>query len=209
MLAWTLVAPPTNDDFSSPTALTGARGSLGSSTAGATKQSGEPDHAENRGGASVWFRWRAPRAMRVAFMTCGSSFDTVIAVYRGASVDSLKLLDANDDGCERGSLVVVGAQAGVTYDIAVDGYRGSNGDFRLAWGPPPKGTDVCFVPDVRGGKVAQARRLLTRAGCTLGAVHRTPSLLVPRGRVVSQSPQPGRRVAYGTRVQLEVSTGRP
>ena len=47
---------------------------------GATKETGEPDHAGNVGGASVWCRWVAPADGTVTFDTFGSNYDTLLAV---------------------------------------------------------------------------------------------------------------------------------
>ena len=50
----------TNDAFSDAQILIGSSGTTNGDNIGATKQSGEPDHAGNSGGSSVWFRWTAP-----------------------------------------------------------------------------------------------------------------------------------------------------
>ncbi|MET0827547.1 MAG: hypothetical protein ABWZ89_13615, partial [Acidimicrobiales bacterium] len=47
----------------------------------ATKQAGEPNHAGNAGGASLWFKWTSPVSGEVSVDTCGSGFDTLLAVY--------------------------------------------------------------------------------------------------------------------------------
>ena len=53
---------------------------------------------------------------------------------------------------------------------------------------------TCVVPNLRGKTIAQTRRALARAHCSLGSVRRAP-----KGRtVVSQSPRAGRRLAAGT-----------
>ena len=55
-LNWRMV-PPDNDDFESPESLWADGGSLAGVNAAATKQLGEPNHAGNPGGHSVWFSW--------------------------------------------------------------------------------------------------------------------------------------------------------
>jgi hypothetical protein len=63
----------------------------------ATKETGEPDHAANSGGKSVWWTWTAPANARVTLDTIGSSFDTLLAVYTGNPVSNLALVATNDD----------------------------------------------------------------------------------------------------------------
>src|SRR4051794_35340582 len=48
-------APSANDSFSNRITLTGSTLSTSGSNAGATKQNGEPNHAGNTGGTSVWW----------------------------------------------------------------------------------------------------------------------------------------------------------
>ena len=97
----------------------------------ATKEAGEPNHAGNVGGASVWFNWTAPRRGRVNINTFGSNFDTLLAVYRGRAVRNLRRVAANDDAGRLQSRVSFVAQRGTTYRIAVDGFRGDIGNVTL------------------------------------------------------------------------------
>ena len=118
-------AAPTNDSFANATVITGVSGATSGSTVGATKESGEPNHAGNLGGASVWFNWVAPANGTVTFNTAGSGFDTLLGVYTGTSVSALSLV-ASDDDLPPGttSAVTFAAVSGTEYRIAVDGYNG-------------------------------------------------------------------------------------
>jgi len=60
---------PVNDDFERRLRLSGNRVHLTASNLGATKQPGEPDHAGNPGGSSVWYSWTAPASGRVTVTT--------------------------------------------------------------------------------------------------------------------------------------------
>jgi uncharacterized delta-60 repeat protein len=60
-------------------------------------------------------------------------------------------------------------------------------------------TRGCRVPDVRHRRLAAARDAIVRAGCSVGAVGRTFSTRVARGRVVSQRPRPGTGLPSGRR----------
>jgi beta-lactam-binding protein with PASTA domain len=96
------------------------------------------------------------------------------------------------------------ATRGVDYLIAVDGVFDSSGAFTLAWGRPTAEAR-CVVPDVRGLAHPRARAAIQRADFRVGRIVYTRSALVPRGRVMSQSPPAGRRARFLARVNLEVS----
>src|SRR5256885_16260825 len=53
-------AIPPNDRFSNRITLSGTNITVTGSNAGASKEAGEPDHAGNPGGKSVWWTWTAP-----------------------------------------------------------------------------------------------------------------------------------------------------
>lgn len=107
----------------------------------ATKEFGEPSHAGNAGGKSVWASFVSnyyPTSVSVD--THLSDFDTLLAVYTGNSVSALTLVAANDDdGSANGnSGLVFTAQTGVTYHVAVDGKNGASGlyVYNLKYTPP-------------------------------------------------------------------------
>jgi hypothetical protein len=139
-LHWSLATPTggtSNDMFSAAAALTGASGSWSGNNTAATKEGGEPSHAGNAGGRSIWFTWSAPAAGTTTFRTAGSSFDTLLAVYTGSAVSALTAVASNDDA--DGALqsrVAFTAAAGTTYRVAVDGYNGAAGNVALAWSQP-------------------------------------------------------------------------
>ncbi|MGN6201911.1 MAG: InlB B-repeat-containing protein [Solirubrobacterales bacterium] len=100
----------------------------------ATGQAGEPEHAGEAGGSSVWFKWTAPRSGTVNIDTCESDFDTLLAVYTGATLAGLTPVQSNDEGpgnCAPGSSLSFGAIASTTYRIAADGKGGAQGTFEL------------------------------------------------------------------------------
>lgn len=124
-----------NDNFSARRTISGASGTATGSNIGATKEPGEPNHAGNSGGASIWYSWTAPAAGQVTFDTLTSNFDTLLAVYTGAAVNALTPVASNDDaggGVYQSSLTFQ-AVAGVTYQIAVDGYAAATGSVVLHW----------------------------------------------------------------------------
>ena len=122
-----------SDSFSSRSGISGASGAVAASNVGASKEFGEPNHARNRGGASLWWSWTAPATGTVTFDTQGSDFDTLLAVYTGSSVGALTVVASNDDAIGRQSEVSFVAQQGMVYQIAVDGYSGATGSIVLNW----------------------------------------------------------------------------
>lgn len=129
-----LTPAPANNDFSNAQIISGTFNSVTGTNVTATKQPGEPNHAGDAGGASVWYRWQAPSNGPVGFVTTGSDFDTLLAVYTGSSVSSLSLIDSNDDSNNtRQSEVFFNAQLGTVYYIAVDGYNAATGSVVLSW----------------------------------------------------------------------------
>ena len=86
MFSLEIQGPPENDDFATPKVLSPVPLSAGGSTLLATKQSGEPNHAGQPGGRSLWFSWTPDASGTVELSACTSrgDLDTVLAVYTGA-----------------------------------------------------------------------------------------------------------------------------
>jgi len=125
-----------DDFFATAEAVTGSTGTHADDNTYATKEPGEPDHAGNPGGKSLWYTWIAPTNKPVTFDTTGSTFDTLLAVYTGSVVSNLTLVVSNDDingAAERQSLVTFTPVTGTTYHIAVDGFGGASGIVNLNW----------------------------------------------------------------------------
>lgn len=132
-------SPPANDDLgaaqpigpSLPLAVPGTNLDAGA-------ESGEPNHEADSFGkaeASVWYSWTPAASMPVRIGTCGTTYPSTLAVYRGASFGGFTEVGAGQGGCPAG----VGghqfdffAAAGTTYLIAVDGYRDEEGAFTLS-----------------------------------------------------------------------------
>ena len=144
-------APPPNDRFSQEQEL-GEAAAIGAGgfNAEATVEAGEPAHAGVAGGKSVWYRLILSENAEVTFTTCTATFDTLLAVYTGASVSELTPVVSNDTDpqlvgivCHPGaSRVRFTASAGVVYHVAVDGSGGAAGTLTLGGAvtylrPPP------------------------------------------------------------------------
>jgi outer membrane protein assembly factor BamB len=136
-----------NDGFGEADPLQGQAGRATGTNIAATKEAGEPAHAGNSGGSSVWYRWTAPTSGPVHLDTGGSNFDTLLAVYTGAAVSGLASIAANDNASSSvaTSSVDFQAVAGTTYQIAVDGRltsangSASSGQLVLNWRSAPSG----------------------------------------------------------------------
>lgn len=147
-LIWNIIPQgfgPINDDFVDATTITGWTGQVAGNNIGATAEPGEPEHAENFGPyVSVWWQWTAPADGFFNVSTEGSinsttfdELDTVLAVYTGTAVNALGEIASNDDednGLGYWSEVTTDVYAGVTYNIAVDGYDSDEqGNISLQW----------------------------------------------------------------------------
>jgi hypothetical protein len=139
-----LAAPPANDSFTAQTVLNPALPRIVTGTnVEATKEVGEPNHAGRTGGASVWWRYTVPANGTYTFDTTGSTFDTVLGLYTGATVDALTEVASNDDigGGINASRVQVVLTSGTLIRIAVDGFGNAQGNIQLSITAPAPGND--------------------------------------------------------------------
>jgi hypothetical protein len=85
---------------------------------GATKQAGEPDHAGDPGGASVWYAWMPPASGEASISLQGSGGPKLLALYEGSALTELVPI-ASSPGSS--SLLHAAVTGGREYRIAVDG----------------------------------------------------------------------------------------
>jgi titin len=131
------VTGPANDNFANAQVISGAAGSVNGTNVGASREVGEPNHASNPGGASIWYVWTAPAGYNhVTFTTCGSGFNTLLAEYQGTTLANLLPLNSANANytCPGNPLQTVAMIAhdlnpngGDTYYIAIDGYNNGSG----------------------------------------------------------------------------------
>jgi hypothetical protein len=114
---------PSNDNFANAIDLGTERVvHVTSTNAEATKEPGEPNHAFNPGGSSIWFKWTAPSRRLAQISLVRSNFNTLMAVYLGTSLANLDMVaSANDIGDFVQSAVRFHPEPGQTYYIAIDG----------------------------------------------------------------------------------------
>jgi hypothetical protein len=133
-----LAAAPGNDLKQDPAHF----GTLGTVISGSTVEAtsaGEPVPSCGAGvGKTVWFRFRAPIALKLRANLGTSDFDTVLQAYV-ATPDGLSRVACNDDGfgLATPSLLTFNAKPGKLYYFQLGGYNGANGhyDFYLDGGP--------------------------------------------------------------------------
>lgn len=139
-------AAPANDMFANAGTITGTSGSITGTTVSATREAGEPTPLATTvwgtTGKSIWYSWTAPATGPVNFTTQGSSYDTMLALYRGSAITALTTLAANDDVAGGvWSSVTANVTAGTTYRIVVDGWGNRSGSTKLNWTLTPGAPD--------------------------------------------------------------------
>ena len=128
-----LVDPPTNDNFAGAKPVSGVPSTDTIDTTGAAETSDGPlgsvscdGNNLRKGTKNVWYTFTSPTNRFVSFDTEGSNYDTYIAVWTGANVNSLTLLGCDDDTtASLQSQISLNAQANVTYRIEVAQYNGT------------------------------------------------------------------------------------
>jgi hypothetical protein len=114
---------------------------------------GEPTNmiAGKPAGRFLWYRWTANFTGVVSLTTEGSTFDTLMAVFTGSVATNLTLIAQDDDsGGFFTSLVNFNCVQGVTYYIAVAGYKGAAGTVVLGL---PSGTAYRVLDPTSGASV--------------------------------------------------------
>ncbi|MCA1818891.1 MAG: hypothetical protein LC620_02365, partial [Halobacteriales archaeon] len=111
--------PPPNDCFATATVVAATPFVTTQSTLEATVEVYEPLPVPvgEVDADTVWFQWTPPIAGPATVSTCGSSYDTVLALYTGATVSTLTMLGVSDDFCATQSQLAFTCVAGTTYRI--------------------------------------------------------------------------------------------
>ncbi len=140
---------PANDNFASAQPISGTSGSVTGTNVGATAEPGEQTIQDNRGGASVWYKWTVPVTGSYQFDTCTANPGAVglIGLFQGSTVSSATEFGPgpSPELCpagEAGSTIIFGPySAGLVLYIKFDGENelGENqnppweGPFTLEW----------------------------------------------------------------------------
>lgn len=137
-VAYSIVAPPPNDNFTNSIKVPAAGGTFVTLNKNATLETGEPKHAGIASSdASLWWNYTPSANGNVLIDTGGSAINTVLAVYTNNILTNLTVIAAtNDVGSRPQAFVYINGKAGVTYRIAVASYDINNrGTIRLAVTP--------------------------------------------------------------------------
>jgi hypothetical protein len=174
-LAWNqVITPPGNDAFANAQAINGTTGSVNGNNAGATPQSGEPNHAgQATATTSTWYSYAPTSSGTLTVDTCtGTAFDSIIGVYTGDVVNTLTQRGFGDDECGGNARATFAVTTGTTYRIAVAGYQGASGPFTLTWNlvvPAPANDAFASAQTINGASG-------TVNGTTVGATFQTGEL---------------------------------
>jgi hypothetical protein len=156
------VLPPMNDDFDNRLSLSGFVSTGFGANAEATAEAGEPQHSPPTApGHSMWWTWTAPATGAFILDAQNSSFATALAVYTGNTLGSLARVADNSAG---GNQMTFSAEAGASYQIAVDGKSGATGNIQFTLRP-------AFVPpnDNFANRIALTGSTVHVIGFNIGA----------------------------------------
>ena len=78
---------------------------------------------------------------------------------------------------------------------------------RTVYAIPSLGVQLFEVPDLRKQMLRQAQLKLAQAGLVLGEVQEEAHPAIKEGQIVYHDPPPGKQVAYGTALNIILSTG--
>ena len=119
--------PAVNDQFSQARWFASSTARSTESTLGATREPGEPQHRGGEANKSLWWRWDVPVTSLDAHASLGPGIldNATVAVYQGASVDTLRLIAKGENS------VTFPATASETYYVAVELEQSMNGEVEL------------------------------------------------------------------------------
>ncbi len=145
---------PFNDDFAARARVSGANLSIRSVSTGATTEA-EPAIAGQPGSATLWWEWTPTTSALVRISTDGSSYDTLVGVFTGSSLETLTAVASNDNDTGKvTSRLEFPAQAGTTYQIAVAGKSGAAGLTLLDIGAIPANDNFANAQELIGRSAA-------------------------------------------------------
>lgn len=133
---------PVNDQCAG--AVTLANGiAVTASTSAATSQGDIAPSCGSSVGKGLWYKVTPSVSGTVTLTTCGSDFDTVLAVYSGVCGSFTGTLCNDDSSC--GSAISFTATANNTYYIYAGGYGGASGTLQISasWTVDAPSNDFC------------------------------------------------------------------
>ena len=192
--------PKLNDPFADAVVILGVPYTNSQSTTGFTVEGGEPAPCASIG-STAWYSFTPTSTGLHTADTLGSSYDTALAVYTGATLGTLVNVDCDDDGGPGLlSQLSFNATAGVLYHFQVGGFSGNSGalTFNLSGPPPPPAacsTNDDFEAGVVNSNVIPCWTVVSQAGssgswCTqTGTTPPVGSCTAGSGATVAAPPQ--------------------
>ena len=135
------------------------------STDKATRETGEPEHAGNEGGGSVWWAFTAPYDGLLSVGTVNTRIDTVMGAYVGTRVNRLGLVTSNDDDLALAELednpgysrITQALKKGMTLMVAADGFGDMRGELAIVSNFEATTVHELSVTSGPGGEVPSPR----------------------------------------------------
>ena len=116
----------------------------------------EPKIPTISGGRSAWFRFLSETNGILTLSTKGSTIDTVIAGYSGSSISNLNFIDFDDDSDgNKTSSLYINVDKNTIYNISVDTFNSSGGNFILSWSFNPSEIPYPIIEQHPNSKVVQ------------------------------------------------------
>jgi hypothetical protein len=128
-------AAPSNDSLATPRVISfnTISGVSGATNVDATKVGEPTPSCQPNVGATVWWRYRPNVPMSVSLNTSGSSFDTVLAVYRSTENGLVQVACSDDVSGGLTSALSFKGAATTAYYIQIGGYLGANGNISFSY----------------------------------------------------------------------------
>ena len=176
----------TFDEIASPRSIAALPFSEVTDTSFATSSASDPILCTGyRGSATVWYRFTAPASGRLTARTSGSSYDTVVSLFRGG-VEALQAVACNDDAEQTlQSVITADVVSGTIYYIEVADYSMSATSGRPT--PLPKSRGA--VSARSGGTLALAVALASATTPTVVPTVTPNPTSVPPANDDASSPQ--------------------
>ncbi|MGE3163307.1 MAG: M12 family metallo-peptidase [Planctomycetota bacterium] len=146
-------AAPVNDDC--PAVIDICPGEYFGTTQAATNDA-DASCATSNASPDVWYRYTPRFGGLMILDTCGSAYDTMLAVYSGCPATLASELACDDDGgpCGLRSRIELLVNGGTSYWIRVSGFSNAAGPYVLALsGPQCENDDCAFAQAIGVGTV--------------------------------------------------------
>ena len=127
--------------------------------------------------------------------TCSSSFNAGTQITLTATADSGDVFTGWSGGSCSGTGTCV---------VTLNGDTTVTATFTSANQTPSPPNIKCVVPKVTGKTLSAARKAITTHHCGMGKVTRVTSSKKHKGKVIAQSPKPGKHLKKGSKIALKV-----